>query len=80
MQEDDARLAIAPLVDEAETGRRCECIAPAHFRHDQCIGGDPAAPVEDVAAMLTYKVMAGANLFVLKVADQTLGSLLDIRA
>lgn len=39
-----------------------------------------AAPVEDVAAMLTYKAMAGANLFVLKVADQTLGSLLDIRA
>ncbi|MBD9479701.1 hypothetical protein [Pseudoxanthomonas sp. PXM02] len=41
---------------------------------------DPAAPLEDVAAMLTYKAMAGANLFVLKVADQTLGSLLDIRA
>lgn len=41
---------------------------------------DPAAPVEDVAAMLTYKAMAGANLFVLKVADETLGSLLDIRA
>ena len=41
---------------------------------------DPGAPVEDVAAMLTYKAMAGANLFVLKVADQTLGSLLDIRA
>ena len=41
---------------------------------------DPAAPVEDVAAMLTYKTMAGANLFVLKVADQTLGGLLDIRA
>lgn len=41
---------------------------------------DPAAPIEDVAAMLTYKAMAGANLFVLKVADQTLGSLLDIRA
>ncbi len=40
----------------------------------------PAAPVEDVAAMLTYKAMAGANLFVLKVADQTLGSLLDIKA
>lgn len=30
--------------------------------------------------MLTYKAMAGVNLFVLKVADQTLGSLLDIRA
>ena len=42
--------------------------------------GDPAGPLEDVAAMLTYKAMAGANLFVLKVADQTLGSLLDIRA
>lgn len=41
---------------------------------------DPGAPVEDVAAMLTYKAMAGANLFVLKIADQTLGSLLDIRA
>ena len=41
---------------------------------------DPAAPIEDVAAMLTYKVMASANLFVLKVADETLGSLLDIRA
>lgn len=41
---------------------------------------DPAAPLGDVAAMLTYKAMAGANLFVLKVADQTLGSLLDIRA
>ena len=41
---------------------------------------DPAAPLEDVAAMLTYKAAAGANLFVLKVADQTLGSLLDIRA
>lgn len=41
---------------------------------------DPAAPLEDVAAMLTYKAMVGANLFVLKVADQTLGSLLDIRA
>lgn len=41
---------------------------------------DPAAPLEDVAAMLTYKAMAGANVFVLKVADQTLGSLLDIRA
>jgi hypothetical protein len=41
---------------------------------------DPAAPLEDVAAMLTYKAMAGANLFVLKVADQTLGGLLDIRA
>ncbi len=41
---------------------------------------DPAAPIEDVAAMLTYKAMAGANLFVLKVADQTLGRLLDIRA
>lgn len=41
---------------------------------------DPAAPLEDVAAMLTYKAMAGANLFVLKVADQTLGSLLDVRA
>ena len=27
-----------------------------------------------------YKAMAGANLFVLKVADQTLGGLLDIRA
>ncbi|MCR6626750.1 MAG: hypothetical protein NVV67_10920 [Pseudoxanthomonas sp.] len=40
---------------------------------------DPAAPVEDVAAMLTYKAMAGANLFVLKVADQTLGRLLDIK-
>jgi len=41
---------------------------------------DPAAPVEDVAAMLTYEAMTGANLFVLKVADQTLGSLLDTRA
>ncbi len=41
---------------------------------------DPVAPVEDVAAMLTCKAMAGANLFVLKVADQTLGSLLDVRA
>ena len=41
---------------------------------------DPAAPIEDVAAMLAYKAMAGANLFVLKVAGQTLGSLLDIRA
>ena len=41
---------------------------------------DPVAPIEDVAAMLTYKAMAGANLFVLKVADQTLGSLLSIRA
>ena len=41
---------------------------------------DSAAPLEDVAAMLTYKAMAGANLFVLKVADQTLGSLLDVRA
>ena len=41
---------------------------------------DPAAPLEDVAVMLTYKAMAGANLFVLKVADQTLGSLLDVRA
>lgn len=41
---------------------------------------DPAAPVEDVAAMLTYRAMAGANLFVLKIADQTLGGLLDIRA
>ncbi|CAN7216814.1 hypothetical protein LJR143_000628 [Pseudoxanthomonas sp. LjRoot143] len=41
---------------------------------------DPVAPLEDVAAMLTYKAMAGANVFVLKVADQTLGSLLDIRA
>lgn len=41
---------------------------------------DPSAPLEDVAAMLTYKAMAGANLFVLKVADQTLGSLLDLRA
>ncbi len=41
---------------------------------------DPAAPIEDVAAMLTYKTMAGANLFVLRVADQTLGSLLDIKA
>ena len=40
----------------------------------------PAAPVEDVAAMLTYRAMAGANLFVLKIADQTLGSLLDVRA
>lgn len=40
---------------------------------------DPAAPVEDVAATLTYKAMAGANVFVLKVADQTLGSLLDVR-
>ena len=41
---------------------------------------DPAAPLEDVAAMLTCKAMAGANLFVLKIADQTLGSLLDVRA
>ena len=41
---------------------------------------DPAAPLEDVAAMLTYKAMAGANLFVLKVADQTLGGLLDVSA
>lgn len=41
---------------------------------------DPGAPLEDVAAMRTYKAMAGANLFVLKVADQTLGSLLDLRA
>ena len=41
---------------------------------------DPGAPVEDLAAMLTYKAMAGANLFVLKVADQTLGGLLDVRA
>nr|WP_298131546.1 hypothetical protein [uncultured Pseudoxanthomonas sp.] len=41
---------------------------------------DPGAPVEDVAAMLTYKAMAGANLFVLKVADQTLGGLLDVSA
>nr|WP_298155081.1 hypothetical protein [uncultured Pseudoxanthomonas sp.] len=41
---------------------------------------DPAAPVEDVAAMLTYKAMAGGNLFVLRVADQTLGGLLDISA
>ncbi|TQM17751.1 hypothetical protein FB548_1141 [Pseudoxanthomonas sp. 3HH-4] len=41
---------------------------------------DPAAPVEDVAAMLTYEAMAGANLFVLKVADQALGGLLDISA
>ena len=40
---------------------------------------DPAAPLEDVAATLTYKAMAGANVFVLKVADQTLGSLLDVR-
>ena len=43
---------------------------------------DPAAPVEDVAATLTtltYKAMAGANVFVLKVADQTLGRLLDVR-
>ena len=30
--------------------------------------------------MPTYKAMAGANLFVLKVADQTLGRLLDVRA
>lgn len=41
---------------------------------------DPGTPVEDVAAMLTYKAMAGANLFVLKVADQTLGGLLDVSA
>jgi len=41
---------------------------------------DPAAPLEDVAAMLTYRTMAGANLFVLKVADQTLGRLLDVKA
>ena len=44
------------------------------------VPADPAAPIEDVAAMLTYKAMAGANLFVLRVADQTLGSLLDIKA
>ena len=41
---------------------------------------DPAAPLEDVAATLTYKAMAGANVFVLKVADQTLGGLLDVSA
>lgn len=41
---------------------------------------DPAPPLEDVAATLTYKAMAGANVFVLKVADQTLGSLLDVSA
>lgn len=41
---------------------------------------DPSAPVEDVAAMLAYRTMAGANGFVLKVADQVLGSLLDVRA
>lgn len=40
---------------------------------------DPAPPLEDVAATLTYKAMAGANVFVLKVADQTLGGLLDVR-
>jgi hypothetical protein len=40
----------------------------------------PAAPVEDVAAMLTYEAMAGANLFVLKVAEQALGGLLDVSA
>ena len=40
----------------------------------------PTAPIEDVAAMLTYKAMAGANVFVLKVADQTLGGLLDVSA
>lgn len=40
---------------------------------------DPAA-LEDVAAMLTWRTMAGANLFVLKVADQTLGRLLDVKA
>ncbi|WP_447940266.1 hypothetical protein [Pseudoxanthomonas mexicana] len=41
---------------------------------------DPSAPVEDIGAMLSYRMMFGANLFVLKVADQTLGSLLDVRA
>ncbi|MEL1263808.1 hypothetical protein [Pseudoxanthomonas putridarboris] len=41
---------------------------------------DPAAPLDDVAAMLTYRAMAGANVFVLKVADQALGRLLDVRA
>ena len=41
---------------------------------------DPAPPLEDVAATQTYKAMAGANVFVLKVADQTLGSLLDVSA
>jgi flagellar basal body rod protein FlgC len=41
---------------------------------------DPAAPLEDVAAMLGYRALAGASVFVLKVADQTLGSLLDVRA
>ena len=40
---------------------------------------DPGAPARDVAATLTYKAMAGANVFVLKVADQTLGGLLDVR-
>ena len=42
--------------------------------------GDPAAPIEDMAAMLGYHVLADASVFVLKVADQTLGSLLDVRA
>ena len=41
---------------------------------------DPTAPVEDVAAMLTYEAMAGANLLVLKVAGQVLGGLLDVSA
>ena len=41
---------------------------------------DPTAPLEDVAAMLAYRTLAGANLAVLRIADQTLGSLLDVRA
>ncbi len=66
---DATRQAVALSADAAGVSARA-VDAPA----------DPAAPLEDVAAMLTYKAMAGANLFVLKVADQTLGSVLDIRA
>ena len=44
------------------------------------VNREEAQPVfNDVAATLTYKAMVGANVFVLKVADQTLGSLLDVR-
>lgn len=40
---------------------------------------DPGAPLEDAVAMLTYRNMAGANGFVLEVAGQALGRLLDVR-
>lgn len=41
---------------------------------------EPAAPVTDLVDAMAYRLQFDAGAFVLKVADDTLGSLLDVSA